>query len=122
MRNGNDALQVNWLELIITHEKPAKPYTKTALLPITNTNVVQIAEIERTRWKIESENNNTLKTKGYHLKHNFGHGQQDLANVLATLNMLAFLIHPIQEITALPTNACDMPWVHEKLSLTICEH
>ena len=52
----------------------------------------------RTRWKIENENNNTLKTKGYHLEHNFGHGQQDLANVLASLNLLAFLIHTIQEL------------------------
>jgi hypothetical protein len=32
------------------------------------------------------------------LEHNFGHGQQDLANVLASLNILAFLIHTIQEI------------------------
>ena len=65
---------------------------------ITSTNVIQLAQIGRTRWKIENENNNTLKTKGYHLEHNFGHGQQDLANVLATLNMLAFLIHTIQEM------------------------
>jgi hypothetical protein len=33
------------------------------------------------------------------LEHNFGHGQQELANVLATLNILAFLIHTVQEIT-----------------------
>ncbi len=29
-------------------------------------------------WKVENENNNTLKTKGYHLEHNFGHGQKHL--------------------------------------------
>jgi hypothetical protein len=28
----------------------------------------------RARWKVENENNNTLKTKGYHLEHNYGHG------------------------------------------------
>lgn len=50
------------------------------------------------RWKIENENNNTLKTKGYHFEHNFGHGSQDLANVLATLNPLAFLVHTVQEL------------------------
>jgi hypothetical protein len=60
--------------------------------------LIQLAEVGRTRWKIENENNNTLKTKGYHLEHNFGHGQQDLANVLTTLNMLAFLLHTVQEI------------------------
>jgi hypothetical protein len=40
-----------------------------------------------------------LKTKGYHLEHNFGHGHKHLSNVLATLNLLAFLTHTIQEIT-----------------------
>ena len=39
------------------------------------------------------ENNNTLKTKGYHFDHNFGHGKQFLANLLATLILLAFLVH-----------------------------
>jgi hypothetical protein len=36
-----------------------------------------------------------LKTKGDHLEHNFGHGQQHLAAVLVTLNLLAFLFHTI---------------------------
>ncbi len=40
-------------------------------------------------------NNNTLKTKGYHLEHNFGHGQQHLASLLATFNLLAFLLHTL---------------------------
>ena len=39
------------------------------------------------------ENNNTLKTKGYHFDHNFGHGKQFLANLFATLILLAFLVH-----------------------------
>jgi hypothetical protein len=58
-----------------------------------------VVEAGRSRWKIENENNNVLKTKGYHLEHNFGHGQQHLSNVLVTLNLLAFLTHTIQEIT-----------------------
>ena len=47
----------------------------------------------RTRWKSENENNNVLKNYGYHLEHNFGHGQQYLALVLVMLNLLAFLFH-----------------------------
>jgi len=39
------------------------------------------------------ENNNTLKTKGYHFEHNFGHGKQHLANLLATMILTAFLLH-----------------------------
>jgi len=49
----------------------------------------------RARWKIENENNNTLKNKGYHFEHNFGHGKRNLSNLLATMNLLAFLIHTV---------------------------
>jgi hypothetical protein len=41
---------------------------------------------------------NTLKTKGYHLEHNFGHGQQNLSTVLATLNLLAFACHTVCQL------------------------
>ncbi len=101
LRNGSDALQVNWLELVITKEGTGEILYQNSFVTnhtITTTNVIYLAQIGRTRWKIENENNNTLKTKGYHLEHNFGHGQQDLANILASLNMLAFLIHTIQEM------------------------
>jgi hypothetical protein len=101
LRNGSDALQVNWFELVITMEGTAEILYQNSFVTnhtITTTNVIHLAQIGRTRWKIENENNNTLKTKGYHLEHNFGHGQQDLANVLASLNILAFLIHTIQEM------------------------
>lgn len=101
LRNGDDAMLVNWLGLTITHEENGRVLYRNSFVTnhsITSSSAPLIAQIGRTRWKIENENNNTLKTKGYHLEHNFGHGQQDLANVLATLNILAFLIHTIQEI------------------------
>ena len=101
LRQGEQALLVNWLELVITHEKTGEILYQNSWVTnhtIIPANVVPLAQVGRTRWKIENENNNTLKTKGYHLEHNFGHGQQDLANVLATLNLLAFLIHTIQEL------------------------
>ena len=50
---------------------------------------------DRSRWKIENEHNNTLKTKGYHLEHNFGHGHEHLSNFLMTLNLLVFLFHTV---------------------------
>ena len=52
----------------------------------------------RARWKVENENNNVLKTKGYHLEHNFGHGSQHLASVLLSLNLLAFLFHTVLDL------------------------
>ena len=54
-------------------------------------------EAGRARWKIENENNNTLKTRGYHLSHNFGHGKQQLSLTLVTLNLLAFLLHTVPD-------------------------
>jgi len=51
----------------------------------------------RTRWKIENESNNTLKTKGYNFGHNFSHGKQNLSAVLAAVILLAFLFHTIPQ-------------------------
>jgi len=49
------------------------------------------------RWKIENENN-TLKTKGYHFEHNYGHGKQFLSSLLATLILLAYLLHTLLDL------------------------
>jgi hypothetical protein len=58
-----------------------------------------VAAAGRSRWKTENENHNLLKTKGYHLEHNFGHGQNHLAACLLTLNLLAFLFHTVLQLT-----------------------
>jgi hypothetical protein len=50
------------------------------------------------RWKIENESFNTLKTNGYNLEHNFGHGQHHLSAVLAILNLTAFALHTVAEL------------------------
>jgi hypothetical protein len=60
---------------------------------IDDDNVAGVVATGRCRWKIENENNNTLKTKGYHLEHNFGHGKKHLSSLLAAMNMLALLTH-----------------------------
>jgi len=101
LRNGDDALLVNWFELVITDEKTGEVLYQNSFVtnhPVAPENIVALTQVGRARWKIENENNNTLKTKGYHFEHNFGHGSQDLANVLATLNILAFLLHTVQEL------------------------
>ena len=64
-------------------------------LPVTADNVREIVAAGRTRWKIENENNNTLKTKGYRFEHNFGHGQQHLSATLASMIMLAYSLHTL---------------------------
>jgi hypothetical protein len=67
-------------------------------LPITRDTVIAIAAAGRSRWKIENENNNTLKTKGYRFEHNYGHGKQHLANLLASLTLLALLTHTLLDL------------------------
>lgn len=101
LRAGEDAMLVNWLELTITHEDTGKQLYHNAW--VTNhrvrlKNVARLAKMGRTRWKVENENINVLKTKGYNLEHNFGHGQSHLSNVFFSLNILAFLTHTAQHL------------------------
>jgi hypothetical protein len=100
LRDGEDALMVNWCELTITRADGRVTYHNAFATnhPISVDNVAEIVRAGRTRWKVENENNNTLKTKGYHLTHNFGHGKQHLSALLATLNLLAFLFHTLLEL------------------------
>lgn len=100
IKDGNDALMVNWCELTVTREDGKIVYRNSFATnhTITDETVVEIVLAGRTRWKVENENNNTLKTKGYNLEHNFGHGQQHLASFLATLNILSLLFHTLLEL------------------------
>ena len=80
LRDGDDALMVNWCELTST-DQDGKVIYKNAFISnhhINTNNVVELVRAGRARWKVENENNNTLKTQGYHFTHNFGHGQQFL--------------------------------------------
>ena len=65
---------------------------------VSKDNVVALVRAGRARWKVENETFNTLKNQGYHLEHNFGHGQRHLSNTFFVLNLLAFTIHQILEL------------------------
>ena len=65
---------------------------------LTEDNVDTVMRGGRARWKIENETFNTLKNQGYHLEHNYGHGEQNLSVVLALLMMLAFLVDQTQQL------------------------
>ena len=63
LRDGKDALLVNWLEITETEEKTGEvTYTNSFITDheITTGNIQELALAGRTRWKIENENNNTL--------------------------------------------------------------
>jgi hypothetical protein len=66
-------------------------------LELTAANVREVARGGRARWRIENETFNTLKNQGYHFEHNFGHGEQHLSEVFASLMMVAFLIDQVQQ-------------------------
>jgi hypothetical protein len=100
LRRGDDALSVNWFDSTVVNAKTGEQLYHNSCITnhrLTADNVVDVAQSGRGRWKIENENNNVLKTKGYHLEHNFGHGKQYLSAFLLSLNLLAFLFHTVLE-------------------------
>ena len=85
LRDGDDALTVNWLEVEISKPGATKPTCRSSFvtdLPVSRASVADLAACGRARWKIENETFNVLKTGGYHREHNFGHGKDTLAGVL----------------------------------------
>jgi len=89
---------VNFLEYWEVRPNKTLHFTWITDLLLTEDNVFDIQKGGRARWKIENETFNTLKNQGYNLEHNYGHGQQYLANNLALLMMLAFLIDQVQQL------------------------
>jgi hypothetical protein len=65
---------------------------------VSKRNVYTLMRAGRARWKIENETFNTLKNQGYNFEHNYGHGEQNLSVVLATMMMLAFLVDQTQQL------------------------
>jgi hypothetical protein len=100
LRDGADATSVNWFSIEIEDARGKITYRNSFVtdLPVGRDSVAELAACGRARWKIENESFNVLKSKGYHLEHNFGHGKQTLSSVLVSLNLLAFAMH----------NACDL--------------
>ena len=100
IKTGKESLRVNWFEIISTNSNGERLFYGTFVTnhKITNDNVAELAMAARARWKVENENNNALKTKGYNLDHSFGHGSQYLSMFLASLNVIAFLFHSILEL------------------------
>jgi hypothetical protein len=96
LRADTKPLYVNWCEVTITDEATGALIYRNAWATdhaLRESALRSFVMAARTRWKSENENNNVLKNYGYHLEHNFGHGQQYLALVLVMLNLLAFLFH-----------------------------
>jgi hypothetical protein len=101
LREQEPSLLVNWCELIVRDSDDNSEVFHNAFVTnhaIDIDNVAEIIEAGRCRWKTENENHNVLKTKGYNLEHNFGHGQKHLSSTLLSLNLLAFLFHTVLQL------------------------
>lgn len=96
LRAPPHALKVNWCELTITREATEEQLYHNAFATNRELNektVRRLVAAGRARWKVENEGNNVLKNHGYHLEHNYGHGEKHLSTNLIMLILLAFLCH-----------------------------
>ena len=66
---------------------------------ITDENIEKLAKAGRSRWKIENETFNTLKNRGYHFEHNYGHGEMYLSYHFILNMFLAFFVDQVQELS-----------------------
>lgn len=115
LRAGPQALKVNWCELTIVRQDSGEQLYHNAFATnhgLTEASVVAVVAAGRARWKIENENNNVLKNQGYHLEHNFGHGEQYLSMILVLLNLLAFLLHTVLDL-------CDAVYARLRQALRV---
>lgn len=105
LTGADDAPSVNFFEFtILKPDKTGKlvsTYRSSWVtnFTITQDNVRDLVPAARARWKIENECFNTLKNQGYHLEHNFGHGQSHLSFNFYCLTLLAFFFHQLFELT-----------------------
>ncbi len=75
-------------------------------LEVTDERVRLLVLGAKTRWKVENECFNTLKNQGYHLTHNYGHGEKNLSFNFYQLTVLAFTLHQVSELCDLSYQAC----------------
>ena len=91
-------VQVNFIEYWEMGPAKVQHFSWVTDLRVSTRNVYHLMRGGRARWKIENETFNTLKNQGYHFEHNYGHGEQHLSVVFATLMMWAFLVDQVQQL------------------------
>jgi hypothetical protein len=91
-------VRVNFIEYWELSHAKVQHFSWVTDLRVSPRNVYRLMQGGRARWKIENETFNTLKNQGYHFEHNYGHGEQNLSVVLATLMLLAFLVDQTQQL------------------------
>jgi hypothetical protein len=95
---SNADVRVNFIEYWEIGQDQVQHFSWVTDLRVSKRNVFRLMRGGRARWKIENETFNTLKNQGYNFEHNYGHGQQHLSVVFATMMMLAFLVDQAQQL------------------------
>jgi Transposase DDE domain len=91
-------VRVNVIEYWESGQDQVQHFSWVTDLRVSQRNVYRFMRAGRARWKIENETFNTLKNQGYTFEHNYGHGEQNLSVVFATIMMLAFLVDQTQQL------------------------
>jgi hypothetical protein len=91
-------VRVNCIEYWEMGNEKVQHFSWVTDVRVSTRNVYALMRGGRARWKIENETFNTLKNQGYHFEHNYGHGEQNLSVVFATIMMLAFLVDQTQQL------------------------
>jgi len=91
-------VRVNFIEYWEIGDDKVQHFSWVTDLRVSKRNVYQLMRGGRARWKIENETFNTLKNQGDNFEHNYGHGEQNLSVVFATMMMLAFLVDQVQQL------------------------
>ena len=98
LNESRSDVRVNFIEYWEVRQDQVQYFSWVTDLRVSKDNVYKLMRGGRARWKIENETFNTLKNQGYNFDHNYGHGEQNLSVVLATLMMLAFLVDQTQQL------------------------
>lgn len=100
LNDNKKTVMVNYMEYWLCDKGTATYHNSWVTdIFIDAKNVEELVRIGRCRWKIENEVFNTLKNQGYHIEHNYGHGKNHLSMNFFMLNLLAFFMHQIFELT-----------------------
>jgi len=91
-------VQVNFIEYWEISQDQVQHFSWVTDLRVSKRNVYQLMRGGRARWKIANETCNTLKNQGDNFEHNYGHGEQNLSVVFATMLLLAFLVDQTQQL------------------------
>jgi hypothetical protein len=91
-------VRVNVMEYWEMGKDKVQSFSWVTDLRVSKRNVYKLMRGGRARWKIEKETCNTLKNQGDNFEHNYGHGEQNLSVVFATMMRLAFLVDQTQQL------------------------